>query len=89
MGSSRTTLTKWGNSQGVRIPKSVCEQLGASVGDEASIDYGPANSITISFNVPRYARHRKVPIEEYVKDITTPVVSEEPFGDDVGDEAVL
>lgn len=28
-----TTLKKWGNSQGVLIPKNVCEYLGISIGD--------------------------------------------------------
>ena len=30
-------LTKWGNSQGVLIPKRYCEQLGLKVGDQISI----------------------------------------------------
>lgn len=33
-----STLTKWGNSQGVIIPKSVCEDLGVSVGDSVVFD---------------------------------------------------
>lgn len=32
------TLTKWGNSQGVLIPKPLCDQLGIKPGDKLSID---------------------------------------------------
>jgi antitoxin component of MazEF toxin-antitoxin module len=32
-----TTVSKWGNAQGIRIPKSFCEQLGISVGDKVSL----------------------------------------------------
>jgi antitoxin MazE len=31
------TLSKWGNAQGIRIPKAFCEQLGLHVGDKVSI----------------------------------------------------
>ncbi|NHM14610.1 AbrB/MazE/SpoVT family DNA-binding domain-containing protein [Xiamenia xianingshaonis] len=31
------TLAKWGNSQGILIPKSVCEALGLSIGDKMEL----------------------------------------------------
>ena len=31
------TLTKWGNGQGVNIPKAICEELGLTVGDRLSL----------------------------------------------------
>lgn len=31
------TLTKWGNSQGILIPKTICETYGLMVGDEVMI----------------------------------------------------
>lgn len=31
------TLTKWGNSQGILLPKTICETLGIKVGDELYI----------------------------------------------------
>ena len=34
---STATLVKWGNGQGVNIPKSVCDMLGMSIGDILSI----------------------------------------------------
>ncbi|MCL2806983.1 MAG: AbrB/MazE/SpoVT family DNA-binding domain-containing protein [Coriobacteriia bacterium] len=32
-----TTLTKWGNGQGVRIPKLICDELNLSAGDVLEI----------------------------------------------------
>ena len=34
---STVTLSKWGNGQGVLIPKRFCEQLGLKTGDKVSI----------------------------------------------------
>ena len=31
------TISKWGNSQGLRLPKSVIEDLDLSIGDELKI----------------------------------------------------
>ena len=33
-----STLMKWGNSQGVIIPKALCEELGMQVGDRIAMD---------------------------------------------------
>lgn len=35
--STSATISKWGNSQGIRLPKSFCDQLHLSVGDEVSL----------------------------------------------------
>lgn len=35
-----TTLTKWGNGQGVLIPKALCEKYGLSIGDKLIIKEG-------------------------------------------------
>lgn len=32
------TLKKWGNSQGVLIPKSLCEYLGITIGDRLEVN---------------------------------------------------
>jgi len=34
---STATLTRWGNGQGVLIPKRLCEQLGIKTGDKVTI----------------------------------------------------
>lgn len=45
----RTTLQRWGNSQGVRLPKSVVESLGISVGTPVILEVsGDCSRITIT-----------------------------------------
>ena len=45
----KTTLQKWGNSQGVRLPKSVIESLGISVGESVILEVsGDHSQITIT-----------------------------------------
>ena len=44
-----TTLQRWGNSQGVRIPKAIVESLGMQIGSELSIELsGDRSQITIT-----------------------------------------
>ncbi|MBC8245376.1 MAG: AbrB/MazE/SpoVT family DNA-binding domain-containing protein [Verrucomicrobia bacterium] len=58
----KTTLQKWGNSQGVRIPKSIIDTLGIDVGCEVKLELsGDQSKITISPTVdarPVRGRHR-------------------------------
>jgi antitoxin MazE len=58
----KTTLQKWGNSQGVRLPKSMIESLGMSVGAAVVVDLsGDRCQITItpaSDSRPIRGRHR-------------------------------
>ena len=45
----RTTLQRWGNSQGVRLPKSIVESLGMSVGEPVIVEVsGDHSQITIT-----------------------------------------
>ena len=41
-----TKVQKWGNSQGVRIPKEACDAAGIKVGDIVEISYEPG-SVTL------------------------------------------
>lgn len=61
------TLRKWGNSQGVLIPKSICEYLGISVGDSLQIreDEG---SIVMQPVRKRFVRSRKLTASELFAD---------------------
>ncbi len=34
----KTTLQRWGNSQGIRLPKSIVESLGVSVGSPVTVE---------------------------------------------------
>lgn len=38
---STTKLNKWGNSQGVLIPKALCESAGFRVGDRVELSINP------------------------------------------------
>ena len=62
-----TTLSKWGNSQGFRVPKEVCDLLGIALGSKAKVSVDAANSqLTLTFDQPSrsFRRTRKVTIEE-------------------------
>ena len=65
------TLTKWGNSQGVLIPKSLCDKYGLSVGDKLIIEEGAAG-IELKPQRRRFATH-PVDLDELfaVSDIVT------------------
>ena len=58
----RTTLQRWGNSQGVRLPKSIVESLGISVGASVIVEVsGDHSRITITPDAesrPVRGRHR-------------------------------
>lgn len=58
----KTTLQRWGNSQGVRIPKQLVERIGVSIGSEVLISLSNDQStITIApvqDSRPVRGRHR-------------------------------
>lgn len=58
----KATLQKWGNSQGIRIPKDLLDSMGISVGAEISIDISAdRTSITLTPSgdrLPVRGRHR-------------------------------
>lgn len=86
-----STLTKWGNSQGVRIPKEICDLLGAKVGTEVDLTVDQAKSqLTLTFEQPgrKYHRNRKVSIQDLCADWKGDKVGEEWGGSDVGSEVV-
>ena len=39
-----TTLQRWGNSQGIRIPKRLLEKIGMKVGSELTLELAEDNS---------------------------------------------
>lgn len=80
-----TTLTKWGNGQGVRLPKPLTEQLGIHVGDhiEIKIDNG---SITLT---PQNARYTTIPdYEAMFRDYTGGQPTEDGFAAPAGTETL-
>jgi antitoxin MazE len=58
----RTTLQRWGNSQGVRLPKSIVETLGMAVGAsvmvEVSEDHSQITITPVTEALPVRGRHR-------------------------------
>ena len=57
------TLTKWGNSQGVLIPKSICEKYGLSVGDKLVIEQG-VSGIELKPQKRTYQRTHAIDLDE-------------------------
>lgn len=85
------TLVKWGNSQGVRIPSQVCADLGVRPGSVAEVEVDVArSSLTLTFEKPRrrYARTRKMTMEEFAEGWEGGKVGREWGGPDVGAEVV-
>ena len=85
------TLVKWGNSQGVRIPSQVCADLGVRPGSVAKVEVDVAHSsLTLTFEKPRrrYARTRRMTMEEFAEGWDGGKVGQEWGGPDVGAEVV-
>ncbi len=86
-----STLSKWGNSQGIRIPKEVCDLLGVGIGSPMKIEVDQTQSrMTVSFDRPerKYRRNRKVSLMELCDGWDGEKVGEEWGGPDVGAEVV-
>ncbi len=58
----KTTLQRWGNSQGVRLPKQLVDRIGVDIGSEVLISLGDDQSTIIITPVnesrPVRGRHR-------------------------------
>jgi antitoxin MazE len=61
--SMSTTLQKWGNSLGIRVPKSIAEQLDFSAGTKVEFDT-TGGVLTIR---PEKVRRRKYKLSELLK----------------------
>jgi len=90
MGEQVTsTLTKWGNSQGFIIPKSICKAADFHVGDNAVIDIDEQGRIVLGHKqTPHYARRRIATLEEIASGWQGAKAGEEWGGMDIGAEAV-
>jgi len=60
----KTALRKWGNGQGVLIPKATVEESGLSLGDPLDISVSGEGFIVLKPLGRRFRRHRKVTIAE-------------------------
>ena len=77
------TISKWGNSQGLRFPKDVMKALNLSVGDIVEIRT-EENRVIIE---PVKKRRKKRDIRELVKAIPKGYRPHEVFSDQEGKEA--
>jgi antitoxin MazE len=77
------TISKWGNSQGLRFPKDVMKALNLSVGDIVEIRT-EENRVIIE---PVKKRRQKRDIRELVKAIPQEYSPHEVFSDQEGKEA--
>ena len=63
----KTTLQRWGNSQGVRIPKSIVESLGIAVGAPVIVEIsGDRSQITITPTTESRPIRRRHRIEDLI-----------------------
>ena len=65
METASATLSKWGNSQGIIIPKSICEPLGLAAGDKLELSISETGTSIEVTPVRRHtARARKLSARE-------------------------
>lgn len=87
----QATLSKWGNSKGLRVPAQAVEELDLVVGARADITIDSSRrSITYTFEEPSsgYARSRRMTLEEFANGWDGDKVGEEWAGTDVGAEVI-
>ncbi len=87
----QAVMAKWGNSNAVRIPVSVCEEMGIGAGSVADIVIDALSrevKLTFKEDMPKYARHKKMTMEEFAQGWSGEKVGEEWGGDDLGHEVV-
>ena len=82
------TMAQWGNSQGLRLPKQLCRELGVAIGDELRVSAGSDGKIIIAPLKKRYHRsNTRVTIADLFQDYKGNYQSEEPdWGKAVGQE---
>jgi len=76
------TISKWGNSQGLRFPKRVLEELDLSIGDKVRFLIQNDKIILEPVKKPR----KKYKIDELVKQIPSDYKPHEEFDTNVGIE---
>lgn len=76
-------IQKWGNSQGIRFPKSLLDQLEIRVGDEVNISLESGRLIV----EPQYQKRGQVRIEHLVAEMPAEyIVEETDWGSPTGKE---
>ena len=81
-----TKIQKWGNSQGIRIPKCILDSLGAQVGDSFEIEFSPSERVVLLRPVKKGGRDYK--LEELIREMPDISMEEYDWGDPVGREVL-
>ena len=63
----KTALRKWGNGQGVLIPRAAVEESGIALGDQMDIEVSSNGFIVLMPIKHRFRRRKKVTITELFK----------------------
>ena len=78
-----TTIQKWGNSQGLRVPKSVLEQARIEVGDEVLVSAEEGSILVRRKEPPRRRHNLRALVAKMPKNYTP---AEEDWGSPLGRE---
>ena len=76
------TISTWGNSQGLRFPKDIMNQLSLSIGDKVKI-FVENHQIVLE---PIKPKRKKIDINNLVKDISLEYNASEIFNNKIGKE---
>lgn len=77
------TISSWGNSQGLRVPKDILNELNLSVGDKVNI-YTKKHQIIIE---PTKTIRKKYDIKKLVTNMPKDYNAKEVFENSIGKEA--
>ena len=81
------TLSKWGNGQGLLIPKHVCEEVGISVGDRVELAVDETGALMIRPETTHFKRRKVVSMDDLFKNYSGDYKpSEIDWGEPVGKE---
>ena len=80
-----TTIQKWGNSQGLRFPKSILEEAQIQVGDEVSLSVQDGKIVV----EPVHPTRGKYSIQELVARMPVDYLDYQPPEVDWGELAIL
>jgi antitoxin MazE len=76
-------ISKWGNSQGLRVPKDVMEQLHLNIGDDVELKI-ENNKVIIE---PVKKEKHKYNLDELIAKMPKNYIPKEEFGNSMGNEA--
>ncbi len=88
MAPTTTKIARWGNSQGIMIPRAVLREAGLEVGDRVEIGMDGASRLTVAPARRRWRAPRRVSAAELFADYEGAQPGELDWGAAVGAEVV-